>query len=237
MVDAVIYVNSHAQTEKLVALAIECDVVLIPYGGGTNVTQALSPLKSEPRMVVSVDLSRLNKVKWVDKKNMCACVEAGIVGRDLEKELTKQGVMCGHEPDSVEFSTLGGWISTRASGMKKNRYGNIDDILVNFKIVTGVGTLTRGQNVPRLSSGPDIGEMVLGHEGNFGIITEAVIKVRLVPETQVYDSIIFHDFEAGSQFMYEVAASKNWPASIRTVDNNQFRFGMALKTEAKDKLH
>lgn len=51
--------------------------------------------------------------------------------------------MMGHEPDSVEFSTLGGWISTRASGMKKNRYGNIDDIVISVKIVTPTGIFQR----------------------------------------------------------------------------------------------
>lgn len=49
-------------------------------------------------------------------------------------------MICGHEPDSVEFSSLGGWISTKASGMKKNVYGNIEDILINFTVVTSKGT-------------------------------------------------------------------------------------------------
>jgi alkyldihydroxyacetonephosphate synthase len=103
--------------------------VLVPFGGGTNVTQALLLNPSEKRMIVSVDMSRMNKIKWVDKTNMMACVEAGIVGSDLERELKNYGVCSGHEPDSMEFSTLGGWIATRASGMKKNYYGNIEDIV------------------------------------------------------------------------------------------------------------
>jgi len=67
---------------------------------------------------------------------MTACIEAGIYGQDLEKELARHGLVIGHEPDSVEFSSLGGWVATRASGMKKNKYGNIDDIVINIKIVT-----------------------------------------------------------------------------------------------------
>lgn len=145
--------------------------------------------------------------------------------------------MCGHEPDSVEFSSLGGWVSTRASGMKKNKYGNIDDIVLGIKIATPIGTFERNQQVPRLSSGPDINQFILGHEGNFGIITECIIKIRPLPETRVFDSIIFHDFESGCQFMYDVAQSKLWPASIRVVDNKQFVFGMALKTESKGGFH
>lgn len=71
-------------------------------------------------------MSRLSSILWIDKLNMKACIQAGAVGKNIEEELRKYGVMMGHEPDSVEFSTLGGWISTRASGMKKNRYGNIE---------------------------------------------------------------------------------------------------------------
>jgi alkyldihydroxyacetonephosphate synthase len=77
----------------------------------------------------------------------------------------------------------------------------------------------------------------LGHEGNFGIITECTVKIRPLPEKKVYESILFHDFDTGVKFMYEVAQSKVWPASLRLMDNKQFQFGMSLKTEEKSKLH
>ena len=70
--------------------------------------------------------------------------------------LKKYGVCTGMLPDSVEFSTVGGWISTRASGMKKNVYGNIEDMLLNLKIVTPIGTFTKSDHSKRVSSGPDI---------------------------------------------------------------------------------
>ena len=100
-VDVVVFVADHSQAEFLINKAKEHNVVLIPYGGGTNVTEALLCDVNEKRMIVSVDMTRMNKIKWVDKKNMMACVEAGIIGKDLEKELSKFGVICGHEPDSV----------------------------------------------------------------------------------------------------------------------------------------
>ena len=106
-------------------------------------------------MIVSPDMSRMNKILWVDKDNMIACVQAGIRGQDLERELRMQGVITGHEPDSAEFSTLGGWISTRASGMKKNTYGNIEDIVQAVTFVTPKGTFKKADHWPRVSSGPD----------------------------------------------------------------------------------
>lgn len=127
-------------------------------------------------------------------------------------------------------------MSTRASGMKKNTYGNIDDIVIGIKVATPIGTLQKVQNCPRVSSGPDVHEFILGHEGNFGIITECVIKLKPIPEAHVYESILFHDFEIGTKFMYEVSQTKIWPASMRLVDNKQFQFGMSLKTEEKSKF-
>ena len=220
----VIYPQSHEQVERIVQLACKHNVVLIPYGGGTNVTQALYLQKQETRMIVSIDMMRMNAIKWVDKDNMTALCEAGIIGQDLERRLKHYGVCCGHEPDSVEFSTLGGWISTRASGMKKNVYGNIEDIIVNYKIVTPQGTYTKLSDWPRMSSGPDLNQLIMGSEGNYGIVTEAVIRIRPMPEVKEYGSIVFPDFETGVDFMYEVARSRQWPASIRLVDNIQFQF-------------
>jgi alkyldihydroxyacetonephosphate synthase len=67
-------------------------------------------------------MHEMSAVKWIDRKSMLACVQAGAVGKQLEAELNAVGLCTGHEPDSSEFSTLGGWIATRASGMRKNKY-------------------------------------------------------------------------------------------------------------------
>jgi alkyldihydroxyacetonephosphate synthase len=125
----VVYPFTTEHVENLVALANKHNVMLVPYGGGTNVTQSLMLPLEEKRMIVVVSMYRMNAIKWVDKENGLACVQAGIQGTDLERDLKQYGVVSGHEPDSMEFSTLGGWISTRASGMKKNTYGNIEDIV------------------------------------------------------------------------------------------------------------
>ena len=76
--DMVIFVSDHEQVEALVPLITKHNVVLIPYGGGTNVTQALMCDPNEKRMIVSLDMTRMNHIKWVDRRNMMACVEAGI---------------------------------------------------------------------------------------------------------------------------------------------------------------
>ena len=181
MADVVVYPNSTEDVQKLVQLAGKHNVVLVAYGGGTNVTKSLQLLGSETRMCISVDMGRMNQIKWVDKENNLACIGAGIMGQDLERDLAKYGLCSGHEPDSSEFSTLGGWVSTRASGMKKNTYGNIEDIVKSMTFVTPTGVYTNLGLQPRVSAGPDLNHLVMGSEGNFGIITDVTIRTRPIP--------------------------------------------------------
>jgi alkyldihydroxyacetonephosphate synthase len=227
--DVVVWPGSHAHVEAIVRAAIEHNVVIIPYGGGTTVTHALLPPDQERRMVVSLDMHDMNKLKWVNKTNMLACFEAGIIGKEIEETLNAQGLCFGHEPDSHEFSSLGGWVATRASGMKKNVYGNIEDMIVGIKFVTPQGVLEKNGLFARISNGPDLHEVVLGSEGTLGVVTEVTIKVRPLPAVRKYGSVIFPDFASGYRAMQEVGLSRAQPASIRLMDNPQFQFGQALK--------
>jgi alkyldihydroxyacetonephosphate synthase len=206
-VDVVVYPISTEQCERIVSLANDHNVMLVPFGGGTNVTQALmlKSMENEKRMIVSIDMGRMNKVMWIDRDNMIACVQAGIRGQDMERDLKANGVICGHEPDSMEFSTLGGWISTRASGMKKNTYGNIEDIINGITLVTPSGTYRQTDTWPRISAGPDFRHMIMGQEGNFGIITDAIIRIRPAPKANRFNALVFPSFEIGTKFMEEMA--------------------------------
>lgn len=94
--------------------------------------------------------------------------------------------------------------------MKKNVYGNIEDLVVRLRMVTGrvddpVLTLEKGAQVPRISSGPDFDHVILGSEGTLGVITEVVMKVRPLPKHVKYGSIVFPDFESGVRAMREVS--------------------------------
>ena len=227
--DMIVYPQGEEQVAMLVSAAKEHDAVLLPFGGGTNVTDALRCRNEEKRVIVSVDMRRMNRIKWIDKENMMACIEAGAVGRHIMSGLAKYGVSMGHEPDSVEFSTLGGWIATNASGMKKNKYGNIEDIVVDITVATADGKLERSSAAPRESVGPDLRRLIFGSEGTLGIVTSAIVKLFPLPEAQAYGSVLFPSYEDGYGFMHELAHTSTPPASVRLVDNLQFQFGQALK--------
>lgn len=229
--DVVLFPTSHDQVVQIVTCANECNVVVIPYGGGTSVSGASTCPERESRPIAVLDTSQMNRMLWIDRENLVACFEAGIVGQDLEREVRALGFTTGHEPDSYEFSTLGGWVATRASGMKKNKYGNIEDIVVKVKMVTSKGVLEKNVFVPRISCGPDFDHIILGSEGTLGVITEVVIKLRPLPEVKKYGSLVFPDFGTGIRCLREVAKHRLQPASIRLIDNEQFIFGQALKPQ------
>ena len=137
----------------------------------------------------------------------------------------------------MEFSSLGGWVATRASGMKKNLYGNIEDLVVHVRMVTARGTIEKSSLGPRQSTGPDINQFILGSEGILGVITEVTIKIRSLPSCRKYGSVVFPDFESGVACLHEIAHLRSAPASIRLVDNEQFLFGQAVIADAKGMLH
>ena len=229
IVDTVIYPESEEQVRTLVQLANEHDVCLVPYGGGTNVSGALLCPASEDRLIASVDMRRMDQILWIDEENFLACVQAGITGKSLERELEARGYTSGHDPDSVELSTLGGWIATNASGMKKNRYGNIEDIVLEATLVTPTGDIEALDATPRNSVGIPPRIFLFGNEGNFGVITKAVIKIHPLPQSRRYGSLVFPSFQHGVRFLKELRGGGTLPASIRLVNNTEFRFSQALK--------
>ena len=231
VVDLVLYPESEEEVRAIVQVAEERDLCLVPFGGGTNVSGALALPKVENRQFASVDMRRMNKILWLDEENAQACIEAGISGKELERELDARGYTSGHDPDSIEFSTLGGWIATNASGMKKNRYGNIEDIVLEATLITPTGAIETLQVTPRNSVGVQIRSLLFGSEGNLGIITKVVIKIHPKPEAIEYGALVFKSFAHGVKYLQALRQTGTLPASIRLVDNNQVRLSLALKAE------
>ena len=229
VVDAVAYPDREEDVRLIIELAKAYDVCIVPYGGGTNVSGALACPDEETRMIVSVDMRRMKRIVWLDEENHLACVEAGISGKQLEIELQNRGYTSGHDPDSIELATLGGWIATNASGMKKNRYGNIEEIVMEATLITPTGDIETKGVTPRNSTGIQPRTFLFGSEGNFGIITKAVLKIHPVPEVRKYGLLIFPSFERGVEFLRALRGSGTIPASIRLGNNVEFRFGFAMK--------
>lgn len=228
--DLVIWPKNQEQVMRVVELANKYFAVIIPYGGGTNITLSLNYTKHDnKRFFISLDMSQMNRILWIDRVSMLACIEAGIAGKDLEDALSAEGLTMGHEPDSLEFSTLGGWIATRSSGMKQQTYGNIEEMVTRITFVSSAGVMEKKYLVPRASLGPDFDHIVMGSEGTLGVVTKVVIRVHNKPAVRRYGSILFPDFESGTKFMYDISKFTKKPSNVRLIDNIHFQLGNALQ--------
>lgn len=224
--DVVCYPASEDEVVAIVDAAVASDAVLIPYGGGSNIVAALEAVPGETRTVVSVNLGRMNKVLEIDEESGLARIQAGVLGPDMEEQLNARGWTMGHFPDSFVWSSVGGWIATRSTGMQSDKYGDIADITRGLRMVMP-GQVLELRPLPSYSSGPSVREMVLGSEGRLGIITEAWMNVHRLPEVREIQAYFFPDYDSGLQACREIVESDASLMMARVSDAAETAFTMA----------
>ena len=215
--DAVVYPNDEAEIGALLAWAAEREVAIVPFGGGSSVVGGVEPTR-DGRPTLTLDLARLDRVLSVDRESRTARIQAGATGPEIEAQLNEHGFTLGHFPQSFEFSTLGGWIATRAAGQTSIGYGNIEDITQAVRVETPIGPVET-KDVPATAAGPSVRHMMIGSEGIYGVITEATMRIRPQPDVQDYRGILFPDFEDGVGAFRDLMQSDSLrPAIIRLSD-------------------
>ena len=137
---------------------------VIPFGGGTSVVGGVEARLGE-RPVVTMDLRRLDRVLEVDPVSLAARIQAGATGPGLEEQLREHGLTLRHFPQSFEYSTLGGWIATRAGGHFATLYTHIDDLVESVRAITPRGTW-ESRRLPGSGAGPSPDRMLIGSEGD-----------------------------------------------------------------------
>ena len=196
-------------------------VAVIPYGGGTSVVGGVEgDVGGAYRGVLSLDLSRLDRVREVDRSSMSALIQAGAIGPALESELAEQGLTLRHFPQSFEFSTLGGWIATRAGGHFATVYTHIDDLVQATRMVTPRGVF-ESRRVPGSGAGPSPDRLVLGSEGTLGVITEAWMRVRPRPTFRATVTTHFTDYEKAVDAVRALSQSGLYPSNCRLLDQRE----------------
>jgi alkyldihydroxyacetonephosphate synthase len=235
--DAVVRPGSEDELAAVMRIALDADAVVIPFGGGSNISGSLEAPADERRTVLSVDLGRLDSVLSIDPASRLAEVQAGVSGPSLEQQLNARGWTVGHFPDSFTHSTLGGWIATRSSGMQSDKYGDIADLTRGLRVVTPSGLLVV-RPVPSTSTGPSVREMVLGSEGRVGIISTATVHVHRRPAERVILGYLFPTWAASLAAMNEIAAHEAAPSVTRVSDpyETQFSFATRKKSSAVERV-
>jgi alkyldihydroxyacetonephosphate synthase len=226
MPDVVLYPADEAEVASVVSAAVAANAVIIPFGGGSNISGSLEPHPGEARVVISLDLGRLNKVVSIDEGSGIARIQAGAQGPFIEEQLNARGWTMGHFPDSFTHSTLGGWVATRSSGMQSDKYGDIADIARGLRMVRPAGIVDI-RPVPSASTGPSVREMILGSEGRLGVITEVTVQVHRTPEVREINGYLFPNWEAGIAAMHEISESDARPTVTRVSDARESGFSFA----------
>jgi alkyldihydroxyacetonephosphate synthase len=224
--DGVAYPTSDEDIRTFFSFAREAGARLIPYGGGTSVVGHINPLAG-PAPVLTLDLSRMNRLLHLDAVSGLATFEAGVRGPDLEAQLRPQGFTLGHFPQSHEFSTLGGWIATRSSGQQSYHYGRIEDHFAGGHIETPIGPLDLPP-LPASAAGPDIRQLILGSEGRLGIVTRAVVRVRPLPQVEDFYGVFFHTWETGAAAVRAIAQAGIPVSMLRLSDAQETVTTLAL---------
>ncbi|HEU5253186.1 MAG TPA: FAD-binding oxidoreductase [Solirubrobacterales bacterium] len=214
--DLVAFPRDESEIETVLAWAEAEGAAVIPFGGGTSVVGGVEPRLGE-RPVVSLDLRRLDRVLEVDPRSLAARIQAGATGPGLEEQLKEHGLTLRHFPQSFEYSTLGGWIATRAGGHFATLETHVDDLVESVRAITPRGTW-ESRRLPGSGAGPSPDRMLIGSEGILGVIAESWVRVRPRPEHKASAGVTFGDFNQAAEVVRAIAQSGLHPANCRLLD-------------------
>lgn len=199
----------------------DADVAVIPFGGGTSVVGGVEgDVDDRYRAVLSLDLGHLNRVLEVEQSSMSARIQGGATGPVLEAQLAEHGLTLRHFPQSFEFSTLGGWVATRAGGHFATVYTHIDDLVQSTRAITPSG-LWESRRLPGSGAGPSPDRLMLGSEGIFGVITEAWMRVRPRPVFRATATAHFSDYATAVEAVRVLSQSGLYPSNCRLLDKRE----------------
>jgi alkyldihydroxyacetonephosphate synthase len=214
-------IDAH-QISQVLAWASARGVPVVPWGAGSCVTGGGLPVQGG----LILDLTGLNRILSIDEKNLLVKVQAGIFGHELESELNQRGYTLNHSPQSLDRSSVGGWIATRAMGQFSSRWGGIEDLVQAFTVVLPTGEIAETCLVPRASVGPDIRHLFMGSEGTLGVVIDVTLKVFPLAEFRRFEAIKFANVSAGLEAMRKIMRAGLRPFLIRFYDEAESRYAM-----------
>lgn len=216
--DAVAFPRSEQDIIDLLGWAGDNQVAVIPFGGGTSVCGGVeADVGGSYRATLSLDLQYLCEVLEIDRSSRAARIQGGAFGPEIEEALRPHSLTLRHFPQSFQFSTLGGWIATRAGGHFSSVYTHIDDFVESTRTITPRGVLET-RRLPGSGAGPSPDRMILGSEGTLGIITEAWMRLQHRPVFRASASAKFMDFEKAVEAVRVLSQSGLFPSNCRLLD-------------------
>jgi len=211
---AVLEPSSTEEVSRALRLCRELRIPCVPYGAGSGVVGGIRP---GPQAVV-LSTARLDGLVELDDTDLLASFRAGTNGLAAEQRVEEAGLTIGHWPQSIEVSSVGGWVATRAAGQLSTGYGSIEDLILDLEAVLPDGAVLRTRRTPRASTGPDLRHLLLGSEGTLGVITEVTFSLRPLPEARRGQAFHFASLEAGLEPLRLLMRAGHRPPVARLYD-------------------
>ncbi len=216
--DVVAHPRDEGELEAVLSWCADAGAAAIPFGGGTSVVGGVEPaLPGSYSGAVTIDLRAMDSVLEVDAVSGAARIQAGATGPGLENQLREHGLTLRHFPQSFEYSTLGGWVATRAGGHFATGPTHIDDLVESVRALTPSG-VWESRRLPGSGAGPSPDRLMLGSEGILGVITEAWVRVRERPTHRASAGVLFRSFGEGARAVRALAQSGLQPSNCRLLD-------------------
>ncbi|TKB07314.1 FAD-binding oxidoreductase [Desulforhopalus sp. IMCC35007] len=213
--DAVVYVSTTEQVSRIVKLANEVKIPVLPRGAGSGFTGGTLPTRGGIVMV----LTRMDKILDIDSENLTAEVEPGVVTAELQRRAEKLGLFYPPDPASKEFSTLGGNVAECAGGPRCVKYGVTKDYILGLEVVTPTGDIIRtGGKTLKNVVGYDLTKLFVGSEGTLGIITKITLKLIPKPAAKKTMLVQFESIDGAAQSVSAIIGAKIIPTTLEFLD-------------------
>jgi glycolate oxidase len=201
--DAIVFAKTTDEVSKILKLANDRGIKVIPRGSGTSTTGAVLPCFGG----IILDVSRMNKIKEINPRDGYAIVEPGVICQQLNNALAPTHFF-PPDPGSATMASIGGMVSTNASGNRAIKYGATKDYIQGLEVVLADGQVMRtGSLVPKTSSGYDLAHLFCRAEGTLGVMTEITVKIIPLPEYVAFAQAWFPSIEDAGKAAEEIITS------------------------------
>ena len=207
---AVAWPTTGGQVARLLEYANANRVPVVPYGAGTGVMGAATPVES----AIVLNLRRMDRIIAIGEADLTARLQPGVILQDAHDSMKRGGLRLGHDPWSRPIATVGGAISTDGVGYTAAAHGSMGQQVLGLEVALADGELIRTRAVPKPSAGLSLEQLFIGSEGTLGVITEATIQVTRLPESRSLVSYVFPEFESGFNAVVAFLAEGVRPAMI-----------------------